>query len=167
MNEAVDTPERLAKRLLDEGQKSCAFFEGLSSGQWDHPVYTEGACWSVHQVLAHFVTAEKALCLLVENILAGGGGSPEGFDLNAYNERKAAELAQTSTSDLIRRFAGLRQETASLVSGLQLEDLARTGRHPFLGLAPLADIIKLIYRHNQIHIREIRGALKENETHEA
>jgi hypothetical protein len=34
--------------------------------------------------------------------------------------------------------------------------LLHQGRHPFLGRAPLSEIIKIIYRHNQIHLREIR-----------
>jgi hypothetical protein len=160
MSDISETPAWLAKRLLDEGQKAGAFFETLSPGQWDLPVYTEGACWKVRQVLAHFVATERAFCRLVTNILEGGSGTPEDFDLNAYNERKAAELAEVPAEELIRRYDDLRRETARLVAGLQPVDLARTGRHPFLGVVPLAEMLKLIYRHNQIHIREIRAVLK-------
>jgi hypothetical protein len=39
---------------------------------------------------------------------------------------------------------------------MQDPDLAKLGRHPFLGITSLEDIIKMVYRHNQIHMREIR-----------
>jgi hypothetical protein len=39
---------------------------------------------------------------------------------------------------------------------MQPADLERIGRHPFLGVAPLVEMIKLVYRHNGIHIRDAR-----------
>jgi hypothetical protein len=151
-----DTPTFLSERLLSEGEKSIAFFLSLEPGHYEKVIYSEGSQWSVRQVLAHFVSAEHSLCRLVENIAAGGSGSPEDFDLDGYNERKVRELEDVSTADLVEVFRHNRQKTASIVAGLKPEDLQRQGRHPFLGLAPLSEIIKIIYRHNQIHIREIR-----------
>jgi hypothetical protein len=40
-------------------------------------------------------------------------------------------------------------------------DLERIGRNPFLGEVPLVEIVKLIYRHNQIHLRDLKRLLKE------
>jgi hypothetical protein len=153
-----DTPDRLAKRLFEDGEKTRAFFEALQPMEWDQTVYTEGSCWTVRQVLAHFVAAEYSLCRLVRNILEGGPGSPEDFDLNAYNERKVSELQSIPARELVQRFTGLRQATMDLVARIPAEDLARTGRHPFLGVTSVGQIIKLMYRHNQVHIREIRAA---------
>jgi hypothetical protein len=44
-----------------------------------------------------------------------------------------------------------------------MDDLAKQGRHPFLGTASLSDMIKLMYMHNQIHIRDIRRMLADSE----
>ncbi len=38
-----------------------------------------------------------------------------------------------------------------MVASISQADLTEEGRHPYLGVAPLTDMIKLIYRHNQIH----------------
>jgi hypothetical protein len=105
------------------------------------------------------VAAESGFARLVQNILAGGEGSPENFDLDAYNERKVAGLDSTVTEDLISRYTLLRSEFASLVRQMSQDDLAKTGRHPFLGVASLEDVVKLLYRHNQIHVRDIRRAI--------
>ena len=149
----------LVERLISEGQKSIAFFHNLSLDQWERTIYTEGSSWTVRQVLAHFVSAEKGFYGLIENILAGGAGTADDFDLDVYNERKVASLMDVSASDLMDQFSEARQRTVELVTEMEQDDLDKKGRHPFLGVTTLADIVKLIYRHNQIHLREVRKVL--------
>lgn len=153
------TPEKLAERMLEEGEKTVAFFRPLTSQQIEQTLYTDGACWSVRQVLAHFVAAEISMTRLVEVILAGGPGTPEDFDLNRYNECKVAGMEGASLESLLEQFAAARQASAAMARGLSPEDLQKTGRHPFLGVAPVADILQLMYRHNQIHQRDIRKVM--------
>lgn len=155
-----DTPQWLSERLINEGEKTIAFFKNISPDQWDIEVYTEGSHWHVHQVLAHIAMSEHSLCRLVENIAGGGPGSPLNFDLNEYNERKVSQVLDKQPDELIDLFRLNRLRTAQVTATLTAEDLARTGRHPFLGDATLSDIIKIIYRHNQIHIRDLRKILK-------
>jgi hypothetical protein len=155
----MDTPQSLADRLSEDGHKTSLFFENLSPEQWQTEVYTEGTHWTIRQVLAHFVSSEVSFNRLLENVLAGGSGTPEDFDLDAYNERKVAQLRDSTVDELLRQYDQARQSNVALVSGLSPEDLTRQGRHPFLGVAPLTDMIKLIYRHNQIHLRDVRRLL--------
>jgi hypothetical protein len=156
-----DTPSRLAERLLAEGQKTLEFFRALTPEEWQQTVYpsedtSESETWNLHDLLAHFVSAEASFGLLMRNILSGGEGAPQDFDIDRFNRSKVARLRETGPGALLDEFATLRQGNANLVAGLQPEDLDRKGRHPFLGIAPLADIIKLIYRHNGIHLRDVR-----------
>ncbi len=149
----------LAERLQVEGQKTFDFFHQLSPEQLGQAVYSEGAAWTVYQVLAHIVGAEAGMYGLVQDILQGGTGVPEDFDLDQYNERRVDQLAGTTVIDLLGKYMQRRQQFADMVISLKPEDLAKSGRHPFLGIATIEDIIKLVYRHNQIHIREIRNVL--------
>lgn len=158
----TETLERLLNRMTEEGQKTVQFFERLSPAQWDRVVYSEGARWTVRQVLAHFIATEAGIRALMQNILAGGGGVPQDFDLNRYNERKAAELNDLTTEELIARFGDQRRATLEWLHGLNPDDLSMTGRHPWLGVAPLDEIIQLMYRHTQIHQRDIRKSLAED-----
>ena len=159
----ADTPEFLSERLIVDGEKSIDFFNQLPQEEWQKTIYTDGSVWTLHEVLAHFVTAELSLCKLVVNIASGGTGSPEDFDINLYNNRKVSGLKDAAVPDLLAEFRKNRQQTAEVVHSLAIQDLERTGRHPYLGIAPLTEIIKIIYRHNQIHIREIRKALSKAE----
>jgi len=155
----ADTPMHLAEKLLADGEKTLAFFELLTEEQWRIEVYTDGMDWSVREVLCHFAVTETGFNRLLENILNGGEGSPEDFNIDVYNRKKVAQLENASLEDLKSTYNQARLKNADLVSQLQPEDLQRTGRHPFLGVAPLEDIIKLIYRHNQIHLRDVRKLL--------
>ncbi len=154
-----DTPASLAERMMEQGQKTLEFFRALAPEQWRLPIYTEGSTWSVQDVLAHFAAAESGITRLVENILGGGPGSPDNFDLNAYNERKVAGLKSTSVEELLLKFSVLREKSAALVKGLNQDDLAKMGRHPWLGIASIEDILKMMVLHNQIHQRDIRRAI--------
>lgn len=155
-----DTPGFLSQRLYKEGQKTIEFFQALNSDHWGQIVYASGSHWSARDVLAHFVSSEGGFRLLVEDIVSGGKGTAEDFDIDDYNEDKVNALGGLPRAALMQRFVELRQITVDLVASLSQDDLVRSGRHPFLGVAPLADIIKLIYRHNQIHQREMRRVLK-------
>ena len=154
-----DTPQRLFDRLISEGEKTITFFKSISPHQWDIEVYTDGSHWHVRQVLAHIAMSEHSLCRLVEDIASGGPGTSLNFSLNEYNERKVSQVQEKQPDELIDLFWLNRLRTAQVTAALTPEDLARTGRHPYLGVAKLSDIIKIIYRHNQIHIRDLRKIL--------
>lgn len=151
-----DSPEFLVERLSQEGQRTLEFFRATRPDQWDKVVYTEGGQWTVRQVLAHFVATEGSIQRLLKNILDGGPGAPQDFNIDDYNERKVAAMLEATPLDLMEQFGVLRRQSVELVSGLTPQDLSRTGRHPFLGETDLAEIIKLLYRHNQIHQRDVR-----------
>ncbi len=154
-----ETPAILAERLQNEEVKTLEFFRNLNPMNWEQPIYSEGSQWTVRQILAHFVSAEKGIDRLIADVLDGGTGAPEDFDIDVYNERSVANFQDVTLEVLLEQFTQVRRQTIDLVARLDQPDLERIGRHPFLGLSPLVDIIKLIYRHNQIHQREIRKAL--------
>jgi hypothetical protein len=103
-----------------------------------------------------FVSSEAAFRELIIDVLQGGNGAPEDLVIDDYNEAEVARLARHTREELVASFLENRNSLVRLVRGMQESDLEKVGRHPFLGMAPLQDIIKLIYRHNQIHLRDMR-----------
>jgi len=136
---------QIANRLREKGEETLGFFAGLAAAQWEAEVYTEGVRWTVHAVLCHFVSAERAVVGLVRDVLTGGEGMPEGFDVDAFN---AAQVAQLSGREMV-----------ALVAGMDDSDLERVGRHPYFGVDKVERFLKLVYRHNMIHERDVRKAL--------
>jgi len=156
--------EHLIRRFEETGAEMRAFFEQLPPTAWDQQVYSEGAAWTVRQVLAHLVQAEDSMRRMVEGILAGGPGVPEDFDLDAYNDYKVSQQKTDDPVALLDELAAVRQQTIELIVSLAEGDLDKTGRHPVLGEAPVEVIFKLIYRHGGMHRRVIGGVLGEGAT---
>jgi hypothetical protein len=151
--------QRLADKLISGGRKTKDFFENIEGDDWYQQVYSEGGNWAVHQILAHFVASEASIVRLVKYILEGNPGVPENFDIDSYNEREIHCFAKLPNDLILQRFMECRGETIQMVLELSDDDLNTEGRHPWLGIAPVGEMIKLIYRHNQIHQRDIRKTL--------
>ena len=157
-----ETPAFLAERLRTEGEKTIAFFAGLKPEQWQETVYTEGEVWAIRNVLAHYVTAERGFLLIFNRIREGGPGVPDDFDIDRFNASQQRKTRELSPAELIENFKEVRAQMVELVVSLKDEDLKREGRHPFLGPTTLTEMIKMVYRHNQIHFRDMRKRAEES-----
>lgn len=151
-----DTPAFLAERLRAEGDKTLQLFQSLTPQQWQTVVYSEGSPWTMKSVLVHFVTAEKGFLKILPDIAAGGPGTSEDFDIDRFNASQQEKSKGFTPQELLDQFREVRATMAAWVASLTPADLEKTGRHPFLGHATLSEMIKLVYRHNQIHLRDLR-----------
>ena len=156
MSEATE----LSGKLKTEGEKITGFFGELNEEQWRTEVYTEGSVWSIRNVLSHLMTSERAFVKLFEAIRQGGPGVSEDFVIDRYNARQQEKTQELSPAELLQQFRAVRDQMVAWVSGLEDADLERKGRHPFLGIVTLRDMIKMVYIHNQTHYRDARRALK-------
>lgn len=153
----------LQKRLEREGEKVCVYFEGLPATAWEQPVYTTGSAWRVREVLAHFVTAERGYLHYMRDALNGGPGVPKDFDIDAFNESQVPTLEALSDQELLEALRSVRRETVSLVGSLAPGDLEQEGYHPWFGQGTFGFMIKLIYRHPMLHLRDVRQAIDTGE----
>jgi hypothetical protein len=157
----AETPAFLAARLKAEGEKVESFFKSLSAEDWERTIYTEGATWKVRDILAHFLTAERGFIRLFKDILAGGTGVGTDFNIDRYNSSQQKKTRDLPHQQLIDQFRSTRSEMIGFVESLSDADLLIQGRHPFLGVTTMGEMIKMIYRHNQIHYRDIRKLIAE------
>ncbi|HUH97523.1 MAG TPA: DinB family protein [Anaerolineales bacterium] len=150
----------LAQKLKFEGEKFAAFFGGLTADQWNREVYTEGSVWTIRSILAHLMASERALVGLFESIRQGGAGVPEDFVIDRYNASQQEKTKALTPADLLDQYKAVRAETLTWLSGIPDSDLEKTGRHPFLGITTLREMVKMVYIHNQTHYRDLRRVLK-------
>jgi hypothetical protein len=149
----------LAEKLRSEGEKMAANFSNLREDQWNQEVYTEGTTWTIRNVLAHFVSAERGLVKLFEQIRQGGAGASDDFSIDRYNAAMQERTKELSSQELLEQYRQVRAHTVGWISGLDESDLDITGRHPFLGQTQLREMIKLLYIHNLTHYRDIKKAM--------
>jgi len=150
----------LAEKLKTEGKKFVSIFSGLSDEQWSQEVYTEGTTWTIRNVLAHFVTAERALVKLFEQIRQGGPGAADDFSIDRYNAAMQARTKELTQQELLEQYKQVRANSITWVSGLNENELEIIGRHPFLEVTTIREMIKLLYIHNQTHYRDMKKAIK-------
>ncbi len=150
----------LSIKLKSDGEKLADFFAGLAADQWKLEVYTEGSTWTIRNILSHLMTAERAFVRLFEQIRQNGEGVSEDFSIDRYNARQQEKTREISPQDLLDQFRSVRAEMIAWVAGLDDSELEKKGRHPYLGITTLREMIKMIYIHNQIHYRDIRKSLK-------
>jgi hypothetical protein len=150
----------LAEKLESEGEKFVSIFSRLSEEQWNQEVYTEGATWTIRNVLSHFVTSERGLLKLFERIRKGEQGAPDDFSIDRYNAAMQARTKEATPGQLLEQYKEVRANAVQWVSGLQEAELEITGRHPFLGYTAIRDMIKMLYIHNLNHYRDIKKVIK-------
>ncbi len=155
-----ETPALLARKLQAEGQKLHTYLSTLTDAQWQTSIYTEGAEWTVRAILAHLVTAEKAFIKLFENVRQGGPGASEDFDIDRYNAAQQARTHELTSAELLNQFQATRAAMIQWVAGIEQADLAKKGRHAAMGITSLEEMIKMVYLHNQMHLRDIKKAVK-------
>ena len=150
----------LAEKLKSEGDKFLSIFSGLSDDQWDQDVYTEGTTWTIRNVLAHFVTSERGLIKLFEQIRQGGAGAADDFSIDRYNAAMHERTKELSSQELLEQYKQVRDNSVAWVSGLKEEELEITGRHPFLQMTTIREMIKMLYIHNMTHYRDMKKSIK-------
>lgn len=151
----------LAEKLRSEGERFVSIFSGITDEQWQAEVYTEGATWTIRNVLSHFVTSERGLIKLFEQIRQGGAGAADDFSIDRYNAAMQARTRELNPQELLEQYKIIRAESVAWTAGLSEEDLEKQGRHPFLGSTTIREMIKMLYIHNLTHYRDMKRVLKD------
>jgi hypothetical protein len=150
----------LADKLRSEGEKFYSLFAGLTDEQWQMEVYTEGETWTIRNVLSHFVTSERGLLKLFERIRQTGEGSSEDFSIDRYNAAQQKRTKDLLPQELLEEYKAIRSDSVAWTMSLEEPELEKQGRHPFLGMTTLREMIKMLYLHNQLHYRDMKKVLK-------
>ena len=151
---------KIAEKLIREGQKLEQFFSNLNESQLEICVYLDEQEWQIRDVLAHFISAEKSFLLLFESIRIGGQGVTDDFSITEFNDLQVLKMKNIDPEDLLVLFGETRMRTVKWVKGLSEEETAKSGRHPAMGDTTLREMIKMVYLHNQMHLRDIRAAIE-------
>ena len=108
-----------------------------------------------------FNDLQRAFVKLFESIRQGGEGVADDFVIDRYNASQQEKTKELTPAELLDQYKARRAQMIEWVSGLSDLDLERTGRHPFLGITTLREMVKMVYIHNQTHYRDLRRVLKE------
>lgn len=150
----------IIKRLREKGDETLAYFMSLPNPAWDQQVYQDGPQWTVRQILAHFVSAETGFEQVFEAAMQGRKDAPENFSIDEFNRREVGQMGAYTPTELIVEYRHARARTIGFLESIEDADLGRESWHPWFGWDKLEKFLKLVYRHNMIHERDIRKALE-------
>jgi rubrerythrin len=130
--------------------------EGLSDEQLSQkPAADE---WSMREHVAHFYDAQEMLDTRLELMLEHD--DPELAAMAIYEEAGEDEGRPDTTVGLLSEFLNLRARSITLLEGLPLKDLWRTGVHTEFGRITVLRQVAYLAYHEQTHLPEIE-ALRE------
>ena len=145
----------LVNRLHQKRDEAMSYFETITDPTM--LVYTDPD-WDIRTVYMHLVWSERGLLRLYQNIAEGGEGASTEFDINRYNDSQAGKTAEVPWEQIAPQFEAARAQTIAWVETLDESVLDRVGRHPFVGEDTLERLIKVLYIHPNLHIKDIEAA---------
>jgi DinB superfamily len=151
--------QRLIAKLERGQHKATEAFRSLSPAQWERAIYDDPTTWTARNVLAHFLSSERELLRLCQDVAAGGQGAPETFDFDAFNAQQQPRYQNVPTPELIEQLEAARAETLEWLRMLGEGQLDQVGRHPALGEISLENMILAIYGHQLIHMRDLQSKI--------
>ena len=144
-----------------EGDKIADFFRGIDESNWKRVIYKSDSEWTLFHVLKHFVSVEQAFQWLIQDVLDGGMGAPEDFEIDEFNEAEVGRFIEYKPFEMIQTFQNLRRDSISLAGTLSEDDMEKRGNHPYFGNTKIKKILKLLYTHNSMHMRDICRAMRD------
>jgi hypothetical protein len=154
----TDEIDHIRRRLADEAEKTLAYFDALPPGAWEQQIYQTGSQWRVREVLAHFISAERAYQKYLGDVLQGGSGAPGDLDIDEFNEAEVPTI-KGSPAELLKKFRQVRIDTLKMTESLDDADLTLVANHPWFDEKEISWYLKLLYRHNTMHRMDIQKAL--------
>jgi hypothetical protein len=145
---------------LERGQrKTTETFGRLTPAQWEQVIYDEPAPWTPRSLVAHFLSSEKELLRLCQDVASGGPGAPEGYDYHGFNAEQQTHYAFVPPAQLLEQLVAARGRTLEWLGTIAESVLDRVGRHPALGEVSLEVMIVAIYGHQLLHMRDLQSKL--------
>ncbi len=127
--------------------------------RWDTQVYSEGAAWTVKQLLVHLMVTDKGHNNMIMGIARGEETIPADFDLERFNRRSVEKRAETTIEEAR---AALQQTAAERDAWLDTVDeatLAKTGRHGSMHILSIERILGVVAQHDRDHANDIAKVL--------
>jgi hypothetical protein len=144
---------KIQSKLEASRAKLLATVDGLQAQAWEwRPA--DGR-WSARLTLAHVGSAQWSHLEVAQRLVAGKPTAIPGFDLDEWNNTRVAEREDWSVDQVLADLEAAQQATIEFLEALDDETLLITGTHPALGEVSVAQVIRIIPIHDNLHRRDL------------
>ena len=157
--------ERIEKhiaRLRESRERLNAVLDRVPDDLWEQQIYSDGAQWTLRQLLIHLMLSDYGQNNVIMGIAEGKNIIPDDYDLNRYNSSSVGKR-QAVTVEEAR--TGLAQSRARLVEWLHQIDesvLDKEGRHATMQILSIAQILNVMAGHEDGHSADIEAMVTQN-----
>src|SRR5579859_6218362 len=108
---------------LDQAQQNLNnLFSHMQPSDWDRQIQDEDQMWTVRQILAHLVNAQRGMTNNITSINTGGGGAATDFDVHRWNKRMVEKSVDKTPQDLITELGTGHAALKTVIEGLDDAD---------------------------------------------
>ena len=147
---------RAIEEIAEAPSKLRAAVKGLSDNQLDTP-YRPGG-WTVRQVVHHLPDSHLNSYTRFKLALTEDEPTIKAYDENSWSHLEDARTAPIDIS--LDLFDSLHRRFVLVLRSLTAEDLARTFRHPEIGIVSLEKNLSLYAWHGRHHVAHITSLRK-------
>jgi hypothetical protein len=127
--------------------------------RWDTQVYSDGAAWTVQQLLTHLAISDKGQTNVVMGIAEGREVVPADFDLQRYNQRSVEKRADLTVEQARNEMLASREQFNSWLDTIDEATLEKQGRHASLRILSVAQFLQVMADHERDHANDIARVL--------
>jgi uncharacterized damage-inducible protein DinB len=128
--------------------------------RWNTQVYSDGAAWTVHQLLIHLAISDKGQTNVVMGIVEGRDTVPPDFDLQRYNQRSVEKRADMTVEQARGELAASREQLYAWLDTLDESALDKRGRHASLQILSVEEfLMDMMAGHERSHADDIARVL--------
>ena len=149
--------EAIGRRLSLERERLLGLLEGLSVEEMTQRLKDGG--WSIKDILVHIASAEKAHLAFIKRMCEEDNPQmmPPGveFDLDRWNASQVSKRGKFTLKEVLAELDEARRRTTTLLNDLTEEQLSRQGAHAVWGQRTVAQQLRIIRIHDQMHRRDV------------
>jgi hypothetical protein len=134
--------------------------DSVPAEQWDQQIYSDGAQWTVRQLLIHLMAADKGQNNVVMGIADGREVIPADYDLERFNKRSVEKQAEITVEQARTSLAASRQQLLEWLAQVDESALDKQGRHASMHILSVAQILNVIANHEATHADDIAKFLQ-------
>lgn len=121
----------------------------------DEQIYSEGAQWTIRQLVIHLAIADKGHNAMLMHIAQGKELIPEDYDLERFNKRSVEKQAETTLRQARAALAQSRTEFMHWLDTINDTTLDLKGRHASMNIMTISQIMDVMEMHERSHANDI------------
>lgn len=153
--------ERIQKHIQRLTESRAKLYKVLDhiGERGNEQIYSDGAQWTIHQLMIHLVIADQGHNAMAMGIAAGQEVIPADYDLERFNRRSVEKRGEMTLAQAREALIKNREALLAWLNTLDDVLLDQEGRHASMIMMSVNQILQTHAAHEDLHTRDIAAKL--------